>query len=120
MLSTTQRSEADVSPRSAHHPICDACETVSWCSRNGCIPVQKAANVAAWYAPRFAVVSCSQCGEDFGPRDAGYSHCSDHEADAVMAAERADCPLCSGTGEGQRDGSACAGCRGRGYVGVSS
>ena len=31
-------------------------------------------------APRFANVSCSQCGQDFGPGDHGYSHCIDHAA----------------------------------------
>jgi hypothetical protein len=29
-------------------------------------------------APRFANVSCSQCGQDFGPGDSGFSHCADH------------------------------------------
>jgi hypothetical protein len=28
--------------------------------------------------PRFANVSCSQCGQDFGPGNHGYSHCKDH------------------------------------------
>lgn len=32
---------------------------------------------------RFQTVSCSQCGEEFGPRDSGYSHCEDHRAEAV-------------------------------------
>lgn len=32
--------------------------------------------------PKFANVSCSQCGEDFGPGDHGYSHCSDHQLSA--------------------------------------
>ena len=27
---------------------------------------------------RFPVVSCSECGQDFGPGDHGYSHCADH------------------------------------------
>lgn len=27
---------------------------------------------------RFEKVWCSQCGEEFGPRDSGYSHCQDH------------------------------------------
>ncbi|EPS1221667.1 hypothetical protein ACVBR5_000898 [Burkholderia cenocepacia] len=29
-------------------------------------------------APRFENVSCSSCGKDFGPGDAGFSHCDDH------------------------------------------
>lgn len=29
-------------------------------------------------SPRFGHVFCSQCGEDFGPGDEGYSHCVDH------------------------------------------
>lgn len=28
--------------------------------------------------PRFAQTSCSQCGEEQGPGNAGFSHCSDH------------------------------------------
>jgi hypothetical protein len=28
--------------------------------------------------PRFANVSCSQCGQDFGPGNHGFSHCKDH------------------------------------------
>jgi hypothetical protein len=28
--------------------------------------------------PRFDKVYCSQCGNEFGPRDAGYSRCMDH------------------------------------------
>jgi len=28
--------------------------------------------------PRFAEVSCSQCGGTFGPGDSGFSHCEDH------------------------------------------
>ena len=27
---------------------------------------------------KFANVSCSQCGNDFGPGDHGFSHCQDH------------------------------------------
>lgn len=33
-------------------------------------------------APRFERVYCAQCGGEFGPRDSGYSHCSDHIRDA--------------------------------------
>jgi hypothetical protein len=29
--------------------------------------------------PKHQVTSCSSCGKDFGPGDAGYSHCVDHE-----------------------------------------
>lgn len=28
--------------------------------------------------PRYATVSCSQCGRDFGPGDHGFSHCDSH------------------------------------------
>ena len=28
--------------------------------------------------PKFASVSCSQCGQDFGPGDHGFSHCENH------------------------------------------
>lgn len=30
------------------------------------------------HAPRFPEVSCSSCGESFGPGDEGFSHCADH------------------------------------------
>lgn len=29
--------------------------------------------------PKFSNVSCSQCGEDFGPGDHGFSRCQDHD-----------------------------------------
>lgn len=29
-------------------------------------------------APRFPEVSCSQCGQSFGPGDNGFSHCKNH------------------------------------------
>lgn len=29
-------------------------------------------------APKFANVGCSQCGQEFGPGDHGFSHCEDH------------------------------------------
>ena len=28
--------------------------------------------------PKFAKTYCSQCGGEFGPGDAGYSHCENH------------------------------------------
>ena len=31
-------------------------------------------------AARFPEVSCSQCGQSFGPGDSGFSHCQDHKA----------------------------------------
>jgi len=31
--------------------------------------------------PRFSATSCSQCGQDFGPGNHGYSHCEDHADD---------------------------------------
>lgn len=30
-------------------------------------------------SPRFPNVSCSQCGQTFGPGDHGFSHCENHE-----------------------------------------
>lgn len=40
--------------------------------------------------PRFAATSCSQCGNDTGPGDSGFSHCADHRArDAERAVFRA-------------------------------
>ena len=29
--------------------------------------------------PKFSCTFCSQCGEEFGPGDHGYSHCRDHD-----------------------------------------
>jgi hypothetical protein len=29
-------------------------------------------------SPRFANTYCSQCGQNFGPGDSGFSHCEDH------------------------------------------
>lgn len=37
--------------------------------------------------PKFDKVHCSQCGGEFGPRDSGYSHCSDHLPNTI-AVER--------------------------------
>lgn len=30
-------------------------------------------------SPKFGNVSCSQCGESFGPGDSGFSHCNQHD-----------------------------------------
>ncbi len=38
-------------------------------------------------APRFANVSCSQCGQDFGPGDHGFSHCEHHKQVEAVATE---------------------------------
>lgn len=35
-------------------------------------------DIARANEPRFANVSCSQCGEDFGPGDHGFSSCEAH------------------------------------------
>jgi len=32
---------------------------------------------------KFENVSCSQCGQSFGPGEHGYSHCSDHGTEEV-------------------------------------
>ncbi|MCU4119356.1 hypothetical protein [Variovorax sp. N23] len=40
--------------------------------------------------PRFPNVSCSQCGQDFGPGNEGFSHCSDHAKAKPFYAELAD------------------------------
>lgn len=32
---------------------------------------------------KFQRVYCSECGGEFGPRDSGYSHCSEHHRAAV-------------------------------------
>lgn len=33
--------------------------------------------------PLFAKTLCSQCGQEFGPGDRGYSHCEDHSASSI-------------------------------------
>ncbi len=38
-----------------------------------------AADLAA-LAPRFAMTTCSSCGAELGPGNAGISHCYDHRA----------------------------------------
>ncbi len=38
-------------------------------------------------APRFSQTFCSQCGDEFGPGDGGFSHCSDHSHAAAMTAK---------------------------------
>lgn len=53
--------------------------------------------------PRFANVSCSQCGGDFGPGNHGYSHCDTHSnrreitvlADPTITPTYQDCVCCS-------------------------
>ena len=37
--------------------------------------------------PRFQQTSCSQCGKAFGPGNHGYSHCDQHQPDAVWIAD---------------------------------
>ena len=41
-----------------------------------------AADLAA-VAPRFAQTTCSACGAELGPGNAGFSHCADHRAAAL-------------------------------------
>ncbi len=36
-------------------------------------------------APKFQNVSCSQCGQEFGPGDQGFSHCEDHNQDREVS-----------------------------------
>ena len=40
---------------------------------------QREKDEASRSPPRFDNVSCSQCGEMFGPGNSGYSHCRDHK-----------------------------------------
>lgn len=37
---------------------------------------------------KFENVSCSQCGQNFGPSEHGFSHCSDHARRSPKAAGR--------------------------------
>ena len=40
--------------------------------------------------PRFQNVSCSHCGRDFGPGDAGFSHCEDHKRPRILPDDEID------------------------------
>ena len=42
------------------------------------------------YAPKFQQTYCSQCGEEFGPGDHGYSHCFDHLDRDVLSDDAKD------------------------------
>lgn len=54
------------------------------CARvDGYIDATGAADPVDAQAPRFPETSCSQCGEDIGPGDAGVSSCSDHDPTPV-------------------------------------
>lgn len=49
------------------------------------------AESAAWdeaqrEQPRFATTFCSQCGQDFGPGDHGFSHCRNHSQEFLAMA----------------------------------
>lgn len=35
-------------------------------------------------APAYEKTYCSQCGQEFGPGDSGYSHCSNHTPKPTM------------------------------------
>ena len=69
------------------------------------IPITGAQALAPWappqsvvhqiVKPRFQVTYCSQCGEQFGPGNSVYSHCSDHRDQM----EEGTCASCSGSGE---------------------
>lgn len=45
---------------------------------------------------RFEETYCSQCGKAFGPRDSGFSHCSDHQEPRPTIFVQ--CPCCGGEG----------------------
>src|SRR3990167_11013426 len=42
-------------------------------------------------SPRFSNVSCSQCGNDFGPGDSGVSHCENHKDRSSLTGLRRGC-----------------------------
>ena len=43
------------------------------------------------FAPRFEHTSCSQCGHDTGPGDAGHSSCATHALDHINALASVNC-----------------------------
>ena len=45
------------------------------------MPPAVAGSVEPTVGHRFAKTYCSQCGGEFGPGDAGFSHCSDHASE---------------------------------------
>ena len=47
--------------------------------------ILKAANqLAQTMHPRFLNVFCSQCGQDFGPGEHGFSHCRNHAGKPIV------------------------------------
>lgn len=44
-----------------------------------CLPVIELLNRESRPSPRFDNVSCSHCGQSFGPGDHGFSHCDLHK-----------------------------------------
>lgn len=79
------------------------------------------------FMPRYAMTSCSQCSQDTGPGDHGYSHCRDHDPRDMLLLDEDDidpenpdedveCGSCNGSGEGQYDGTRCMTCRGSGVI----
>lgn len=51
-------------------------------------PAERRAVAAITTEPRFPFVSCSQCGNEFGPGDAGFSDCREHRSAAELQAIR--------------------------------
>ena len=45
---------------------------------DGRCPMKHLLRGASETGAKFANVSCSQCGRDFGPGEHGFSHCKDH------------------------------------------
>jgi hypothetical protein len=43
--------------------------------------MSEANSVERTVRPRFWQTYCSQCGQEFGPGDCGFSHCSDHKGE---------------------------------------
>ena len=47
----------------------------------------KAANqLAQMMRPRFPNVFCTECGQDFGPGEHGFSHCRNHAGKPIVRA----------------------------------
>lgn len=74
-------------PAGEHDCQCNKWGAVSVAARDGKLlglrldefePLAWRDNVPTSTAPRFANVSCSQCGQEFGPGDHGFSHCANH------------------------------------------
>lgn len=66
--------EPQAAPLSCVWP--DGCRLAGVCEKENCCHGRQQIYASR---PKFENVSCSQCGQEFGPGDHGFSHCRNHE-----------------------------------------